>query len=312
MKKLLLGCAAAALLSGPALAADLPEVVAPVAPDVVAYSWTGGYIGAHVGYAFNGDEDDDEDDFTGVDDNLNGIFNEPIDLVLFDILDPNNGDDDEDGGFDVGIRAGYDAQFGSFVIGGVVDVNYADLGGDDDDEDEDDNFLVAFTPTVPDLLYGFKRDDQEDDDVYATARLRAGFAADRVLIYGTGGLAFDFGDDDNEEFTFITTDPTAVATVLSGFDDEDDSNLGYAVGGGVEALVTNNVSVGLEYLYVNFDGFDDDEDDEDLDVFRVTSLTAGVFDVATDTTDPEHDFHSVRLTVNYRFGGIDAPVVANY
>src|SRR6516164_474122 len=47
MKKFLLGSVAlAAMVAGPAMAADMP-LKAP--PPVVYYSWTGCYVGAHVG-----------------------------------------------------------------------------------------------------------------------------------------------------------------------------------------------------------------------------------------------------------------------
>ena len=56
MKKFLLGATALALLSAPALAADLPArtyTKAPAyAPPVQIYNWTGFYLGGHVGGAF--------------------------------------------------------------------------------------------------------------------------------------------------------------------------------------------------------------------------------------------------------------------
>jgi outer membrane immunogenic protein len=55
MKKILGGLLLSALLAAPATAADLRRpmpVKAPAAPVVTVYSWTGCYIGAHVGYAW--------------------------------------------------------------------------------------------------------------------------------------------------------------------------------------------------------------------------------------------------------------------
>ena len=50
MKKLLLGVAASAtLIAAPALAADMP-LKAPAPAAVVAYNWTGLYIGANAGW----------------------------------------------------------------------------------------------------------------------------------------------------------------------------------------------------------------------------------------------------------------------
>ena len=55
MKKILAGLALSALLAAPALAADLPArmpVKAAPAPIITVFSWTGCYIGGHVGYAW--------------------------------------------------------------------------------------------------------------------------------------------------------------------------------------------------------------------------------------------------------------------
>lgn len=60
MKKILLAATALAALSSPALSADLQPrtyTKAPVyAPPAPIYSWTGFYIGGHVGGAFNGSD----------------------------------------------------------------------------------------------------------------------------------------------------------------------------------------------------------------------------------------------------------------
>ena len=58
MKKLLLGAAACIAFAAPALGADLPKrtyTKAPVytVPEVV-YSWTGFYVGGHIGGEFAG------------------------------------------------------------------------------------------------------------------------------------------------------------------------------------------------------------------------------------------------------------------
>ena len=56
MKKILLGAVALAAFAGPAFAADMPARTYPTAPaytaPAVLYTWTGFYIGGHVGGAF--------------------------------------------------------------------------------------------------------------------------------------------------------------------------------------------------------------------------------------------------------------------
>lgn len=87
------------LAAAPALAGSLdePEFVAPpVAPVVVdrGRDWTGGYVGAQLGYA-------------DVDTNVSGV--------------------DGDGAIG-GLVAGYDYDFGSYVLGAGIDYDFADIG----------------------------------------------------------------------------------------------------------------------------------------------------------------------------------------
>ena len=103
-----------------------------------------------------------------------------------------------DGAFDDGIviggQIGVNWQWNSFVLGVEGDGSWVDFGG---------------------------------ADAIGSARLRGGFAFDRVLVYATGGAAFD-----------------------------DFSDAGWVFGGGAEFALTNNVSVGAEYLHYDFDGDD--------------------------------------------------------
>lgn len=57
MKKILLASAALVALSVPSLAADLPVKAAPAPVYAPIYSWSGFYLGAHIGYAFTGSDD---------------------------------------------------------------------------------------------------------------------------------------------------------------------------------------------------------------------------------------------------------------
>lgn len=179
-------------------------------------------------------------------------------------------DDDEDdlfegddfGGFTVGAKVGYDVQVNRFVVGLVADVNYLDFDSDIDFDDEDTDAAMSLSESI---------------DWYASLRGRAGFlVTDTVLLYGVGGLAYASTDS---EGTFIDEDGTE-----GEFGDDDDS-WGWTLGAGVEAAVTQNLRVGLEYAYFDFgDGEDEDDDSESFD-----------FDSA------DFDFHTVRASVSYKF-----------
>ncbi|MFP7570572.1 outer membrane protein [Marivita sp. S2033] len=83
----------------------------------------------------------------------------------------------------------------------------------------------------------------EDVDDVVRLKMRAGYDLDRTLVYGVVGAAQ------------LNTD---------NFDDT-----GWVAGLGAEYLVTDNVSLGAEYLYHQFDDFDDTGNDIDADTFSL-------------------------------------------
>ncbi len=68
----------------------------------------------------------------------------------------------------------------------------------------------------------------------ATARGRAGYAWDRILFYGTGGAAFG-----------------NVQGGAIGGPFDSGTQIGWTVGGGIEAAIAPNWTAKVEYLYVN-------------------------------------------------------------
>src|SRR5687767_5917717 len=100
MKKILLASVALFGFAGAAAAADLPVRSAPPAPIIAAapiFTWTGFYVGGQVGYGWNANDND---------------FVLPGGFVV------QSGDfGDEGDGFLAGVHAGYNVQFGSFVVG---------------------------------------------------------------------------------------------------------------------------------------------------------------------------------------------------
>lgn len=70
-------------------------------------------------------------------------------------------------------------------------------------------------------------------DYLGTMRARLGYSVDRVMFYATGGLAYGRGDLE-----------------IGGLSNKE-WHWGWTMGGGVEAMLSSNVSAKLEYLYVN-------------------------------------------------------------
>jgi len=104
IRTLSLGAMALALSAAPVLAADLTyePAPAPLAPAAQAFSWTGPYVGALVGYGWSSTDASSRNAFGSV-----------------------NGD-----GFKGGLYAGYNFDLGNqWVIGAEIDANLDDVSG---------------------------------------------------------------------------------------------------------------------------------------------------------------------------------------
>ena len=83
-----------------------------------------------------------------------------------------------------------------------------------------------------------------NDNFLGTVRGRLGYAVGRALFYVTGGLAYG-GNTGGGSVTYYPTAGGPFAYTSSG----NNSNVGYAVGGGLEYAFTPNWSGRVEYLY---------------------------------------------------------------
>jgi outer membrane immunogenic protein len=284
MKALFLSSAATLVLTAGSQAADLTTYEPVEAPAIVApvpeFAWTGFYVGVQGGYAFGNDEDDELEFDTDGD----GDFDDTVFVGGADAFP--DFESESDNGFTAGVKLGYDQQFGSFVLGGVVDLNYLDL--------EEETTGTSVTPAD----YTFHR----ELDWLATARLRAGVAFDRVLVYGTGGFAYggidqSFSTDSGANLVGGDDNGELPPDRRQSLDGDDDNAWGYTVGAGVEALVTERVSVGLEYLYTSLDA---DQQTVTFDSGPFAAGPGGETDIRS-TGDDNFDFHTVRATASFRF-----------
>src|SRR5262249_50886464 len=123
----------------------------------------------------------------------------------------------------------------------------------------------------------------------ATVRGRLGLAWDRLLVYGTGGVAFT---DLRYTQTLSVTGFVTVVGGPSAVAENTQTQTGGTVGGGAEYALWNNLSVRAEYLYVQFNG-----------VSVAGSLRSVLPPTTTFTgsTGNLHD-HIVRVGLNYKFG----------
>ncbi len=242
MRKLLLATAAAVLLSTPTLAADLaPMPAEPVAPAYLPFTWTGGYVGVQAGYGW-GDESDNQS-------------------IAFPDPDPLPGDEFDMDGFLGGVHAGFNWQMGALVLGVEGDVEFSTYEGDTDFD----------YVTVPDE--GFAGTLSMESDWQASLRLRAGFAIDRLLIYGTGGVAFADAEQSSTGREYDDGGPVGPT-----FSDSDDQTLiGWTAGIGLEYAFTDNFTARVEGRYADFGEEDFNIDGQEIEAgFDQWAVRVGV------------------------------------
>ena len=196
----------------PGLAADIPvkggRIAAPV---VAAFSWSGFYVGANVGYGTG---------HVGADVGLTGN-------VL--IPDATIGLGSDVKGFVYGAQIGYNWQMGQFVYGIEADMNFSSQKASNS---------VACVAVVGCLL-------SVDSKIksFETVRGRFGYTIfDRSMLYFTAGWA---------RLSTSTTVNLALAGVSATLLDNSNSNNGWAVGFGYEQMVWDHWSYKLEYLYMS-------------------------------------------------------------
>ncbi|WFU24770.1 outer membrane beta-barrel protein [Bradyrhizobium sp. CB1717] len=269
MKRLLLATSAL-IVAGSAQGADLgarPYTKAPVAA-AVPFSWTGCYVGGHVGGGASR---------TGFTDP--GISTLAPGVVMTTGLVPGdrigvNGDVGAVGGAQVGC----DYQFSNnWVIGIAGDFTATDIHG------------VANDP-----FFGGKAGNpatlSSRTDWVASITGRVGYTWDRFLVYGKGGVGFAHDRYSLNNFAFIagaSCGPFAFFVACNSSASTD--RVGWTAGVGLEWAFAPNWSALVEYDHYGFDskrvGFAHPE----------RAITASL--------DIRQDIDIVKVGINYRFGG---------
>jgi outer membrane immunogenic protein len=194
------------------------EVMAAPAP-TCDYSWTGFYIGVNVGYGW-GNADTRFDPL-------------PTPAIFFDLL-PQSHDANPDGVIGGG-QIGFNYQWNWLVAGAEADFQGSDMSGTKSVAPFLNNQGVSRGPDS----FLFTR---ERTDWFGTFRGRIGFTPwCRLLIYGTGGLAYG-----NVHYAADMANPP------SGEDEAGALNrtsVGWTAGGGFEYMLTHHWTVKVEYLY---------------------------------------------------------------
>lgn len=275
MRHIFLASATALLLAAP-----LPAVAQNA-------DWTGLYAGGRLGYT---SQPEDKNETVAFDTNLDGSFGDTVTTVTgANAFSPGfcggaassartTGCNDRDGTEWAG-HIGYDYQLGgSFVVGLVGEYGRAYIK----------DSVTAFSTTP--AFYTFTRELRDT----AAIRARAGVNFNRTLVYGTGGVAYG-----KVRRSFATSNTANTFTVTDG----DNKLWGYRVGGGVEQLVSDNFSIGIQYLHTSFK-------DNDGDVVRAGGANVPVSNpfirtnaMGTDLARTSRRFNSnnVSVVASFRF-----------
>jgi high affinity Mn2+ porin len=210
--------------AGPAAAADLPLKAPPVAAAV--YSWSGFYVGGHVGYAAGTTNWTANEAQAGIP-TLNGSID------LFNAYDPFKGT----GSHFVGLQGGYNYMLPSrWLVGFEIDFSSPNT--------------IAGTQMFSSARIG---QASYNDTVlqFGTARGRLGYAFDHWLVYGTGGVAWTYDKLTRMQLAGIPAGGTAdVGTTEAALL----WRWGWTAGAGVEVPIAPNWSAKLEYLAAEFGG----------------------------------------------------------
>ena len=226
MKRILFAGAVALTAASPALAADLPVAPPPppqapaayMPPASPVYNWGGIYLGINAGGAY----------FT-----QNGTTN----TITSTGTSVGTGPSISTWGYAAGGQIGANFQMNEVVFGIEGDADYLSNNT---------------TVTITDPAGTASASHQFELDVLSTVRGRLGFAIDRTLLYGTGGLAMG-------EYQVTRTQLTGTAGAATPGTAETVNNLrlGWTAGAGIEYAFSDNWTVKGEYLYANLESVTD-------------------------------------------------------
>jgi outer membrane immunogenic protein len=253
-----------------AFAADLPPAPAPYRAPVIVpiYNWTGCYLGANVGGQYGSDK------IT----TTTSVNNFPGGGAAF--LDGRTPVTINPQGVIGGVQGGCNVQFASFVIGFEGDADW--LYGRQ-------SRTITVGAGAP-IAAGDFLTNEVKATFLTTARVRAGVALDRVLLFVTGGAAFGTIKTSDTLGTFGGTRVSTTSATTN--------RTGWTAGAGLEYAMTQNWLFKAEYLYVDLGSFD-----------AAIACVLACIDVNDTTAHHKYTDHIGRIGINYKFGG---PVYAKY
>lgn len=275
-----LAFATSALADGPGPRRSVKDAPAPA-----GYSWTGAYIGLNAGYGWGGDAAN----WSGTNRSGNAIVGVPFTSTT-NFNSAIFGQSAGDAGLIGGAQIGYNFHLYRTLVAGIeADIQYSDIGG---------------SATIAGVSAGGQQliaTSSQQLEWFGTLRARLGvtLASDRLLAYFTGGLAY--GDTTNSaRISSVNgggfasaTDGSAITCVAGNVciaGRRSGTDIGWALGGGLEWAISRQLTFRAEYLHID-----------------LGSETVGLRAVAPATGNGaavvrfENQFDIVRAGLNFRF-----------
>lgn len=168
-------------------------------------------------------------------------------------------------GWGGGGQVGYDWRWGNWVFGGMLDAQFLDADGSGASD-----------------FFGGDTSANVSVDSLITARARGGFVfGDSALFYVSAGFGWLSGD-----LSMSDTSTSVGTATLTGSNDDSDATTVY--GAGFEFRVTDNSTLGFDYLRL------------DADDVTVTGTCGGTCSGEIDF-DFEHEYDFYKVTWNWSF-----------
>jgi outer membrane immunogenic protein len=264
------------------------------APPVQApFTWTGLYLGGHIGWAQQIISVNDPFSIASASDaGVNFATAEPIRDV-------------KPHGFFGGAQAGWNYQIGRIVLGNEISISSADVRGSRSDTLSVAGTFSGATTTMVDT-----RAWSGKTDLLTTATTRLGLAWDTWLFYTKAGMALSRNFYTSIETRFANTvgGPFPNSGVGTTVQTGTDTRAGWTVGAGVEWGFSGNWSATAEYDYIEFGS-------RSVAMFGASTLisTTGSGTNSTSQSLPiEQRIQAVKLGLNYRFEWPSDTLVAKY
>ncbi len=287
MRSALLATTFLSLAASATMAADISSYAPPPIESQVATvrSWTGVYGGINAGYGWG------SAGASGAPISYDALILEPGAPPADGSLGVASRSFDADG-FVGGVQIGANMQYERFVFGVEADLQWADMDSGSAvlrEFDTGDGFglIGTWDPVLGDTLDG-SITASASLEWFGTVRGRIGLPFDNLLPYVTGGLAYG-----RVEANAVLSMEGAYVPVPFDFTSTtsaDNTHVGWTIGAGLEARLTDRISLKAEYLYVDLGS-------------KTYNLAFRGPDggSATYSTKIDIDAHIARVGLNYSF-----------